>query len=203
MSVMVKTVPAGFSVKAADSLGQAQAVIATYGQMDLDRDIVVRGAFTDGAQAPISPYNHSSLSGTALPVGLATVHTEGNLAIADLVFNMEVQAARDVWAMVKQLGAVMEYSWGWKAIDSEPGTGPDGRPVVYLKALDLIEVSPVIRGSSIGTGTVPGTVKAEVLREYLRSIKTRWCPDLVPIAARELVARERLRYERHLFEQAT
>jgi hypothetical protein len=195
IEVRRKVSAAGFGVKAADSLGQASAIIATYGIPDLDRDVVVPGAIPDGTQVPVSPYNHSSLQGVALPVGLATVRTEGNQAIADLVFNMETAAGRDVWSMIKQLGPVMEYSWGFRVTDSERGADESG-PVTYLKAVDLIEVSPVIRGASINTGTIPGSVKESMLREFLRYVRGLHCPDPVPAAARELVATERLRFER-------
>ena len=70
----------------------------------------------------------------------------------------------------------------------------------YLKALDVFEISPVLRGAGVRTATLEAK---DTLHEYLRFVRDRWCPDPVPAAARvsqaDLII-EQLRYLREQFQ---
>jgi hypothetical protein len=166
MSLMVKSTMAEVDTKSGPA-GTARAIFSTFGVVDHDGDVVLPTAIADGTETILGHYNHNSVIGAALPIGKAIIHTDHEKAWADLEFNMELQSARDTWSAIKQLGHLQEYSYSFKVLDADHGPAPDGsgRQVQFLKALDIFEVSPVIRGASLNTGTVPGSVKEQVIAE--------------------------------------
>ncbi|MGI8515382.1 MAG: hypothetical protein ACR2NT_09630 [Acidimicrobiia bacterium] len=158
-------------VKSADQ-GVVEAVVATLGVIDHDNDVVEVGALGGRQRAPLSAYNHSS-SGEALPVGVAEVTESGSKWLATTRYFLETLAGREAFATMKALheaGLPSEYSWGYDVLKSTPDTLDDGRRVRRLEALRLIEVSPVLRGASIGTGST--AVKCDSC-----AAKTGPCPE--------------------------
>lgn len=152
MSIERKTVKA--AIKAAGDDGSFEAVIATLGVLDKDRDIVEPGAFGN-AVASVMPAH----DGTSVPLGKVSVKEDGASAIAVGQFNLEIEKARD-WSSSLKFDlatppSIQEWSWGFNI---PPGGAQfeerDGEQVRILKRVDLIEVSPVLRGASIGTGTI-------------------------------------------------
>lgn len=132
-------------IKDAD-LGQVQAVFSTLGVVDLDGDVTEPGAFTDGAKVRISAYGHTSWGG-ALPVGKGTIRTEGDEAILDGQFFLDTTAGRDTFTVVKELGELQEWSYGFDIVEAGYGM-QDDREVRFLKALAVHEVSPVLLGAA-------------------------------------------------------
>lgn len=132
--------------------GEIQAVFSTFDQVDHDGDVTLKGAFTDGAPVQISAFNHGSWEG-ALPVGKGVIRVNGNEAVLDGQFFMDTQHGRDTFATVKAMGDLQEFSYGYNVADSETGTF-EGKSVRFLKALDVFEVSPVLKGAGIGTRTL-------------------------------------------------
>jgi hypothetical protein len=202
--VRVKTVPADvLQVKSRGPLGQATAVFSRFNVVDSDGDVTVPGAIRDGAKAAVSVYNHSSVVGAMLPAGRATIRTDADTAIAEVEFFMTTDLGRTAFETVRELGELGEWSYAYKILDAAPGSAPDGsgRTVQYLKALDVFEISPVLRGAGVRTATLDA--KEDTLAEYLRFVRDHWCPDSVPAAARTAQAdliRERLRFERLQFQ---
>lgn len=143
---------AGLTVKNAD-LGELSAVFATFDVVDHDRDVVVKGAIPDGREVVISAYNHASWGPGAIPIGKGVVRTTDTEAILDGRLFMDTAAGRETFAALKELGHLAEYSWGFDIIDAEPGDF-GGQKVRYIKRVDLHEVSPVLKGASIGTRTL-------------------------------------------------
>jgi hypothetical protein len=202
--VRVKTVPHEvLEVKSRGPLGQATAVFSRFNVVDLDGDVTVPGAIRDGAKAAVSAYNHASVVGAMLPAGRATIRTDAEVAIAEVEFFMTTDLGRTAFETVRELGELGEWSYAYKILDAAPGPAPDGsgRTVQYLKALDVFEISPVIRGAGVRTATLEA--KEDTLREYLRFIRNHWCPDPVPAVARtsqsDLII-EQLRFLRDQFQ---
>jgi hypothetical protein len=160
------------AVKPGSPLGVASAIIATFGVVDKDGDVTLPGAFTDGAEVVVSQYNHSSQIGTSLPVGKGRIRTTAAEAIVDVQFNMLTQAGRETFEVVRDLGAIGEWSYGYKVVNAEMGNF-GGQRVQFLKALQVFEVSPVLRGAGINTGTVPDSAKEEAARQFLRFVRSQ------------------------------
>lgn len=142
-----------FEVKAVDSAkGEVTAVFARFNVKDHDGDVTLPGAFRDGAGVRVSAYNHASWA-HALPVGKGTISTTDEVAVADMKFFMNTQQGRETFEVVKELGALGEWSYGYDVIESSRGN-LGGEDVQFLKTLDVHEVSPVLLGAGIGTGTL-------------------------------------------------
>lgn len=139
-------------VKDADQ-GRLSAVICTFNAIDHDGDVVVPGAFTDGERVRLSAYNHASWGPGALPIGKGAIRTTDTEAIFDGEFFLNTQTGRDTFEIVKQMGDLQEYSWGFDILESDRGQR-DGEDVQYLRKVKVHEVSPVLLGASVGTRTL-------------------------------------------------
>jgi len=144
-----------FKLKKMDgSKGEGTAIIAELNTIDHDGDITIEGAFGE---------QHVNLLGAhefhSPRLGKAVLKEEGNFAVADFKFNLDDDAVRaKEWYSALKFDLdngepLQEWSYGYDVIDSEEGI-VDGKKVRYLKSLKVHEVSPVIRGAGIGTGTL-------------------------------------------------
>jgi prohead serine protease len=161
--------------------GTVSAVFSTFGVVDRDGDITVKGAIPDGAKVRISSYNHGSWQGS-LPVGKGVIRIIGNEAHLEGQFFMNTTHGRDTFETIKALSedGQQEWSYGFDVKDSEaPGEEHKGAKRV-LKSLNVYEVSPVMMGAGIGTRTLvmkgeeyeyKRTFSAEQRRELARSGK--------------------------------
>lgn len=140
-----------FEIKNADK-GEVSAVFSTFNVIDSDGDVTLPGAFKEGAEVVISSYQHTTWGG-ALPVGKGRIRTTRSEAILDGQFFLDTQAGRETFTVVKQLGPRQQWSYGYDAIDAEPGQF-DGKSVRFLKQLEVPEVSPVLVGAGVNTRTL-------------------------------------------------
>jgi HK97 family phage prohead protease len=192
-----------FTAEIKSARGEVEAVIATMGVKDLDGDVITRGAF--GRQdVVISAYQHGSWKG-ALPIGKGTVSERGDEAILSGRLLMDTSHGRDAFATIKELGPLMEWSFGFDVLDSEQGTHA-GEPVRVLKALTVHEASPVLKGAGIATRTLSakGSSASTISPEDLRIAQWRVVradPELqrqakarvqIRMAAEERLAAERI-----------
>lgn len=138
-------------IKSADQ-GLVTAVFSTFNVLDSDGDITLPGAFTEGAEAPISAYGHTSWGG-ALPVGKAGIRTTTKEAIIEGQFFMDTAHGRDAFLTVKALGQLGQWSYGYRVLDASFGE-LDGQDVRYLKSLGVDEISPVLVGAGVNTRTL-------------------------------------------------
>lgn len=136
-------------VKSADE-GRISAVFCTFGVVDHDNDIVLPGAIPAGKEVVISQYNHASWGPSAMPVGKGVIRIHGDEAILDGEFFLDTTEGLNTFNTLKKLGPLAEYSWGFDVLDGTPNQH-GGR---YLKSVDVHEVSPVLKGASIGTRTL-------------------------------------------------
>jgi len=129
--------------------GEVEAVFATLNVIDLDGDVTVPGAFTDGEAVRIAAWSHNW---GALPVGRGVIREEKDEAIMDGAFFFNTEAGREHYETVKSLGDLQEWSYAFDLLESAEGT-LEGEPGGFLKKLKVHEVSPVMLGAGIGTHT--------------------------------------------------
>lgn len=137
--------------------GEVEAVFSTLNVVDKDKDVTLPGAFGE-QNVRISAYNHQSWQG-ALPIGKGTIREQGNEAIVKAQFFMNVQSAKDHFNVIKELGEMMEWSYGYDILERSEGKWPDdgkgeGETVQFLKKLKVHECSPVILGAGESTRTI-------------------------------------------------
>jgi phage head maturation protease len=175
--------------------GEVRAVISRFNAIDSDGDVTLPGAFEDGAEVVISAYGHSSWGG-ALPVGKGIIRSDGESARVEAEFFLLTSHGRDTFETIKQLGPLQQWSYGYEAIDAEPGTFK-GRQMRFLKRLAVAEVSPVLVGAGVNTRTE--SAKDAAAREYARFVAAQL--DLDDPA--EQAAREYVRFVRASMEAAS
>jgi len=144
-----KTYRARLEFKAGET-GEFVARFATLGVVDHDGDVTKSGAFETGQETLIEAWNHNY---GELPVGKAIIGEDDEMALAEGAFFLDTLGGQEHYRTVKHLGDLQEWSYTFRIIESEPGKF-DGRPVRFLKKLDVIGVAPVDRGAGINTGTV-------------------------------------------------
>jgi HK97 family phage prohead protease len=127
--------------------GSLQATFSTFGTVDRDGDVTLPSAFQDGAAVPMV-WSHD----WHRPIGRGTIRVLPDRAVFDGAFFTKTAWGRDAYETVKEMGDLQDYSYGFQILDSAGGTH-DGAPVRVLKSLQVFEVSPVLVGAGIGTGT--------------------------------------------------
>lgn len=139
-------------LKALEDDGSGIAVIATLDAVDHDGDTYVKGAFGD---QPVKVLAGHSWQG--VPLGKGRVYEKGNQALAEFKLNLDSAQGQEWHGALKFDLAngepLQEWSYGFRVVDSEEETR-DGKTIRVLKALDVFEVSPVVKGAGIDTGTV-------------------------------------------------
>lgn len=146
---MITKALSGVEIKELDDKVHVEAVFATLDTKDHDGDVTQKGAF--GKQnVRISDWNHSTWGGSK-PIGMGTICEEGKEAVFRGTF-FKTQAAQEMREVLKGLGDLSEWSYGFDVDESEPGTH-DGEKVRVLKRMTVHEVSPVLKGAGIGTHT--------------------------------------------------
>lgn len=134
--------------------GTGSAKIATLNVIDHDGEVIVPGAFGE-QHVNVMPAHER----TAPRLGKAILKEADNIAIADFKFNLDKDAitAREWFSSLKfdanNGEPLQEWSFGFDVIDAENGEF-EGKSVRFLKSLRVFEISPVLRGAGIDTGTL-------------------------------------------------
>lgn len=143
---------ASSSIKAISEKGEFEAVIATLGSVDSDGDIIAPGAFGNASVSIVPAHNHGSV-----PLGKAKMEDRSNEAIAVGQFNLDIQPGKEWHSALKfdlENGeAVQEWSFGFRVLDAEDEVR-DGKTIRILKRMDVMEISPVLRGAGVNTRTL-------------------------------------------------
>lgn len=166
-----------FEVKEVGGLGILSAVFATFDTgPDSDGDVYAPGAFEDGAQVPMSAWNHSSNIGSAPPIGAGTIRTSATVALFEARLFLGTSAGRDHYEVIKELGALGlgQWSYGYDILDAAPGVWR-GQRVRVLKRMLVHEVSPVLRaaGNNTHTTEVRSAALSPGMRRELDGIRQR------------------------------
>jgi len=147
-----KALSAAVEVKSADR-GEVEAVFATYNVIDKDGDVTFPGAFTEGEEVVISPWQHELWKG-APPVGEGAIHSRGNQAVFKGRFYLGTTAGRDHFELVKARGGRQQWSYGFDVLNRPETVTFGGRKANALRKLKVHEVSPVFEGAGIDTRTL-------------------------------------------------
>lgn len=133
--------------------GEVELAFATFNETDADKDVTLPGAFEDGAEVVISSYGHASWGPSrgasavpVLPIGKGKIRTTKDEAIVDGRFFLDTTGGRETFAVVKELGDLQEWSYGYETLKSHEGE-KDGEPVRFLEKQVVFEVSPVLKGA--------------------------------------------------------
>ena len=154
------------TIESMDEAGKGLARIAILSAVDNDGDTYLPGAFSwkeGGSQwCSILPAHDRR----ATPLGKARVYEEGDAAFAEMHFNLSIPEAKS-WhsAIMFDLAkgrSVQEYSYGYELVDYEYQVRGDAR-VRLFKKVDVNEVSPVLKGAGVGTGTI--SMKSAALKD--------------------------------------
>lgn len=132
--------------------GEVSAVFSTFGTVDKDGDVTLPGAFEDGTPVRISAYGHASWAG-ALPVGKGVIRVTDDEAILDGKFFLNTTAGRDTFEVVKEMGPLQEWSYGFDIVEHSYEERGEDR-VRILEKLRTYEVSPVLLGAGNQTRTL-------------------------------------------------
>lgn len=154
------------TIEEMDEAGKGLARIATLSAVDHDGDTYAPGSFgwKDGGQwCSILPAHDRR----ATPLGKARVYEEGDAALAELSFNLSIPEAKS-WhsAIMFDLARgepIQEYSYGYDLVDFDYQMRGRDR-VRMFKRVEVLEVSPVLKGAGVGTGTLAmkhASLKAE------------------------------------------
>lgn len=139
--------------------GEIRAIIARTEALDHDGDWTLRGAIPDGTKVKFSAYGHSVVRDGARPVGRGTITTQGDTVFVDGKFFMSTVEGRETFYTLKELaegGDAQEWSYGFEILERgevTPELKAKGVHRVLAKVRPL-EVSPVLVGAGVDTGTV-------------------------------------------------
>ncbi len=139
-------------LKALTDEGVGLARFATLNVIDSDGDITLPGAFGEQNVKVMPSHNWG-----AVPLGSARIFEKGDEALAEFRINLDTASGREWHSALKfdleQGKGLIEWSYGFKIDDSETETR-DGVSVRLLKKLTVHEVSPVMLGAGVDTGTL-------------------------------------------------
>ena len=133
-----------------EKTGEFKAIFSRLNVVDRDGDVTQPGAFIDGQKVRIAYWGHRWED---LPVGIGHIYSDDEKAWVDGKFFLDTETGLETYKTVKNLEDLQEWSYGFDILESEDGT-VDGQNVRVLKSLNVYEVSPVLLGAGIGTGTV-------------------------------------------------
>lgn len=137
-----------FKAAATDDTGRVKAIVATLDVVDADMDVTVPGAFGEQTVAMIHAHDWQGF-----PIGKGRVYEDGNHAIFEGQFNLDLEFGQQAYQSVRFMGDLQEWSYGYLPT-SYSFTERDGKTVRVLEEVSVHEVSPVLIGAGVGTGTL-------------------------------------------------
>ena len=147
-----------------DDSGQVEAVFSIFNSLDSDGDVVMPGAVKSGFKNNQVPmvWSHK----WDMPIGKGTINQDKDKAVFKGEFFMDTESGKEAYNLVKNMGDMQQWSFGYKVNDSEfakaDGEDSDAR---YLKDLTVYEVSPVLVGANQDTYTLAIKSNTELLKE--------------------------------------
>jgi hypothetical protein len=138
--------------------GEVVARVATINTVDRDQDVFLPGSIGAGHRVKLSSYGHDTILGNAPPAGIGTITEEKGEAILRGRFFMSTQRGQEAFMTVRELGEDGEWSVGFprSMVKLAPMTKEwhEQGARRLIAGVTLIEVSPVMMGAQIGTGTL-------------------------------------------------
>jgi hypothetical protein len=117
------------------------------------------GAIEDGAQIAISAFNHGSWQPGVPPIGKGRVRTTSDAAFVQADF-FDTAAARDTIAVLKGLGPMGRWSFGFDVLDEDTVVA-GGKRVRLLTRLRVFEAAPVLVPANDQTRTLVVSMAGE------------------------------------------
>lgn len=150
----------------ADSEGKVSAVFSVFNTLDSDGDVVVPDAIKSGFKSGSVPmvWAHK----WDMPIGKGEIKQDGDKATFEGSFFMDTESGKEAYNLVKAMGDLQQWSFGYRVNDSERGKFKSGDKDVdarYLKDLSVYEVSPVLVGANQDTYTMAIKSNKELLEE--------------------------------------
>lgn len=147
-----------------DDSGQVEAVFSLFNSLDSDGDVVVPGAVKSGFKNNQVPmvWSHK----WDMPIGKGTIEQDDDKAVFKGEFFMDTESGKEAYNLVKNMGDMQQWSFGYKVNDSEYAKADDNSTNArYLKDLTVYEVSPVLVGANQDTYTLAIKSNTELLKE--------------------------------------
>jgi len=147
-----------------DSEGKVSAVFSVFNNLDSDGDVVVPGAIKSGFKSGDVPmvWAHK----WDMPIGKGQITSDGDKATFNGEFFMDTESGKEAYKIVKNMGDMQQWSFGYRVNDSERGQfGDDEKDARFLKDLTVYEVSPVLVGANQDTYTMAIKSNTELLEE--------------------------------------
>jgi len=146
--------------------GQVEAVFSIFNSLDSDGDVVMPGAVKSGFKNNQVPmvWSHK----WDMPIGKGTINQDNDKAVFKGEFFMDTESGKEAYNLVKNMGDMQQWSFGYKVNDSEyakAGTDDENTNARYLKDLTVYEVSPVLVGANQDTYTLAIKSNTELLKE--------------------------------------
>lgn len=141
-------------IKELSEKGEGVAIIATLNVVDADKDVTLPGAFGEQI-VPMVPAHEWKQT----PIGKATIIESGDEVLAKFKLNLKNKLAQDWYSALKfdleNPPSKQQYSYGYSILKDGSEDGEfEEQDVRFLKRLKVHEMSPVLVGAGIGTGTV-------------------------------------------------
>jgi HK97 family phage prohead protease len=149
--------------------GQVEAVFSLFNSLDSDGDVVVPGAVKSGFKNNQVPmvWSHK----WDMPIGKGTIAQDNDKAVFKGEFFMDTESGKEAYNLVKNMGDMQQWSFGYKVNDSEfakAETQNGETDARYLKDLTVYEVSPVLVGANQDTYTLAIKSNTELLKEITK-----------------------------------
>tara|TARA_B100001250_G_scaffold148226_1_gene126989 strand:+ start:11147 stop:12649 length:1503 start_codon:yes stop_codon:yes gene_type:complete len=153
--------------------GQVEAVFSVFNDIDSDGDVVLPKAIKSGFKSGSVPmvWSHK----WDMPIGKGSIKQDKSKATFVGEFFMDTESGKEAYNLVKNMGDLQQWSFGFKVNDSEYGKfkkdgSDDDLDVRYLKDLSVYEVSPVLVGANQDTFTMAIKSDKETEAKIVESI---------------------------------
>ncbi len=140
-----------------DEKGEVAAVFSIFDKVDSDGDIVKAGSIKSGFKSGDVPmvWAHK----WDMPIGKGQIEQDDDKATFKGQFFMDTESGKEAYNLVKAMGELQQWSFGFKVDDSEYGKfkkdgSDEEEDVRFLKGLTVYEVSPVLVGANQETYTM-------------------------------------------------
>ena len=151
-----------------DEKGEVAAVFSIFDKVDSDGDIVKAGSIKSGFKSGDVPmvWAHK----WDMPIGKGQIEQDDDKATFKGQFFMDTESGKEAYNLVKAMGELQQWSFGFKVDDSEYGKfkkdgSDEEEDVRFLKGLTVYEVSPVLVGANQETYTMAIKSNTELLED--------------------------------------
>ena len=157
-----------------ETKGQVKAVFSVFNTLDSDGDVVLPDAVNSGFKSGDVPmvWSHK----WDMPIGKGKINKDKDKATFEGNFFMDTESGKEAYNLVKSMGDLQQWSFGFRVNDSEYGKfqkdgSTDEQDVRYLKDLSVYEVSPVLVGANQDTFTMAIKSDKETEAKIVQSIE--------------------------------